>query len=80
LQKAAEIKPARMDEILSTHLIDPPALRADDFDRFFQVRSQALLGKIEKAMGKAIARAAVEADMPEAVEYEAEDAEEEEAA
>jgi hypothetical protein len=58
-----------------SHLIDPAALRADDFDRFFQARSQALLEKIEKAMGLPIAREAVEADVPEAVEYEAEEAE-----
>jgi hypothetical protein len=31
-QKSAGIEPARMDEILRSHLIDPAALRADDFD------------------------------------------------
>jgi hypothetical protein len=75
LQKSAGIEPARMDEILPTHLIDPAALRVDDFDRFFYARSQSLLEKIEKAMGKAIAREAIEADVPEAIEYEVEEAE-----
>jgi hypothetical protein len=76
LQKSAGIEPARMDEILGSHLIDPSALRADDFDRFFQARSQALLGKIEKAMGKAIAREVVEEELPEVVQYEVEEQEE----
>jgi hypothetical protein len=77
LQKTAGITPARMDEILRSHLIDPAALRADDFDRFFQARSQALLEKIEKAMGKALAREAVEEEeVPESVGYEDEEVEE----
>jgi hypothetical protein len=76
LQKSAGIEPARMDEILRSHLIDPAALRTDDFDRFFEARSRALLAKIEKATGKPIAREAAEEDLPEAVEYEVEDVEE----
>jgi hypothetical protein len=80
LQKSHGIAPARMDEILRSHLIDPAALRADDFDRFFQARSQALLARIEKAMDKDLAREAVEEDLPESVDYEAEEAEEAEVA
>jgi hypothetical protein len=80
LQKCAGIEPARMDEMLRSHLIDPAALRADDFDRFFEARSRALLEKIEKAMGKAIARGAVEEDVPEAIPYEVEETEEVEVA
>jgi hypothetical protein len=76
LQKSAGIEPARMDEILRSHLIEPAALRADDFDRFFEARSRALLAKIEKATGKPIAREAVDEDVPEAVEYEVEEVEE----
>jgi hypothetical protein len=64
-----------MDEILRSHLIDPLALRADDFDRFFEARSEALLAKIEKAMGKSIADATADEDVPESVEYEVEEAE-----
>jgi hypothetical protein len=75
LQKTAGIEPARMDEILRSHLIDPPALRADDFDKFFQARSLALLGRIEKAMGKPIARDVAETEEPTPTEYEAEEGE-----
>jgi hypothetical protein len=72
LQKNADITPARMDEILRTHLIDPEFLRADDFDRFFELRSGALLERIERATGRAISREEVEADTPEVLEYEVE--------
>jgi hypothetical protein len=65
LQKTAEIESARMDEILASHLIDPASLRVDDFETFLQVRSSALLDRIEKAMGKAIARDATEAEPSE---------------
>ena len=54
VQKAAVITDARMDEILSSHLIAPVPLRADDFDAFFSARSAALLDKIEKAIGKPV--------------------------
>jgi hypothetical protein len=73
VQKNASIEPGRMDEILRSHLIEPAALHADDFDRFFQDRMQALLARIESAMGKPLAREVAEADVPGAVEYEEED-------
>jgi hypothetical protein len=62
VQKNASIDTDRMDEILRSHLIEPGLLRADDFDGFFQDRSQALLGRIEGAMGKPIARGIIEAE------------------
>ena len=43
---------AAMDAILRTHSIDPSKLRADDFEGFFQGRKLALIGLIERAMGK----------------------------
>lgn len=52
---------AAMDAILSSHLIPPVALRADDFDAFYQARKQALLGLIGKVMGKPIAPAGQQA-------------------
>ncbi len=52
VEKQAGIDTARMNEILGSHLIDPTLLRADDFEGFFEARSQALLTKVEKAMGK----------------------------
>jgi len=41
---------------LRSHVIDPQAVRADDFDGFFEKRSKALLDRIERAMGKALNR------------------------
>ncbi len=57
LEHQARIAPARMDEILSSHLIDPDALRSDDFHRFFTRRQEALLDLIENAMGKPLQQA-----------------------
>jgi hypothetical protein len=73
LERSAGIEPTRMDDILRSHLIDASALRADDFDRFFEARSQALLDKIENAMGKSVAREVIESEVPEDVEYESEE-------
>ncbi|MCL1467560.1 GmrSD restriction endonuclease domain-containing protein [Argonema galeatum] len=54
IQKETGICETKIDEILRSHVIDPVALRADDFDAFFQARQKALLERIEKAMGKNI--------------------------
>ncbi|MDF5718056.1 MAG: HNH endonuclease domain-containing protein [Rhizonema sp. NSF051] len=54
LQKKATITEERMDELLRSHVIDPDALRADDFEKFFQTRHKMLLERIEKAMGKTL--------------------------
>ena len=45
-----------MNGILNSHYIDPLTMRADDFDRFFQARKDALLQIVEDAMGKKIDR------------------------
>ncbi len=63
LQASAGISEDRMDDILASHVIDPLALRLDDFDAFFQDRSEQLLKRIESAMGKAVVRDAQEADV-----------------
>jgi hypothetical protein len=47
-----------MDQILATHLVPSAALRADDFEAFFEARRQALIDLISGAMGKAPAVAA----------------------
>lgn len=52
LQHKAGISAGELDEILTSHAIDPEALRADDFDRFFEDRRRRLLDMIESAMGK----------------------------
>ncbi len=48
----------KMDDILGTHLIASAALRADNFEAFFEARRQALMDLISGAMGKAPATAA----------------------
>ena len=48
-----------MDGILESHLIDPIAMRTDNFQVFFDHRFQALLNIISKAMGKKIGIEAV---------------------
>lgn len=52
LQDQAHIDRPRMDDMLSSHLIDSEAMRGDDFHRFFTLRQQALLDLIEDAMRK----------------------------
>jgi hypothetical protein len=49
------------DDILTTHLIDPVALRADDFATFYADRLERLLSLIESAMGKRVVRRTGEA-------------------
>lgn len=45
---------AAMDELLRSHAISPSLLRADDFDRFLNGRSNQLCKLIERAMGKSV--------------------------
>lgn len=58
LEKGNEATPsidrARLDSYLSSHLIDPSLLRADDFDAFMVERQKRLLTLIEQATGKAV--------------------------
>jgi hypothetical protein len=58
LEKRGQIAIPTMDRILSTHLISSTALRADNFETFFEARCKALLNLIGNAMGKAPAVAA----------------------
>jgi hypothetical protein len=53
LEKRGQISVSAMDQILSTHLIQSDALRADNFETFFEARGKALLDLISAAMGKA---------------------------
>ena len=52
LEQKAGISPGQLDEIVETHAIDASALRADDFDRFFEDRKRQLLKMISAAMAK----------------------------
>ena len=56
MQKAADIEPGRMDEILASHCIAPEILRADRFWNFYAARAETLLQHIEGATGKKITR------------------------
>lgn len=58
IQKKSDISVENLDEILRSHVIEPASLRIDNFDTFFQARKNALLDRIEKAMGKPILREA----------------------
>ena len=54
IQETHAVKPARLDEILQSHLIQPKLLREDSFDAFIQDRASQLLDMVEKAIGKAV--------------------------
>ena len=55
LERAADIDPMRMDEILASHRIAPDAIRTDRFWEFYAARAELLLQRIEVATGKTIA-------------------------
>ena len=74
IQKSAEIYHERMNQILHSHVIEPEALRLDNFDAFFRSREQALLDRIEQAMGKPTACEIIEQEDMEPVDYEYEEA------
>lgn len=50
------IKEERLDTILASHVIDAPALKANDYEAFFNLRREALLQRIENVTDKKIAR------------------------
>ncbi|MBD1890507.1 hypothetical protein [Coleofasciculus sp. FACHB-SPT9] len=41
--------------VTRSHLIEPTTLYKDDFERFFELRMQALSARINRAMGKGLA-------------------------
>lgn len=48
------LSPAALDEILRSHLIDPAALRANDFESFWKARKAALAKLAADAQGKPV--------------------------
>ena len=48
----AAISVREQEAILASHFIDTAALKADDFQSFYEVRKQSLLKLVEQAMGK----------------------------
>jgi len=57
-----KINNSEMNEILSSHLIDPSALRSDSFEAFYSMRKSALLALVERTMGKSALDASIVAD------------------
>jgi hypothetical protein len=74
LQAEFGISEERMDEILHSHVVEPPCLRTDNFDAFLAARQQALLERVEKVMGKPVIQAPVESEESDLRDYEEEDA------
>ena len=56
IQQSSGYDENRMEQILQSHVVDPNYLRLDNFEVFFETRANALLERIEQAMGKPIAR------------------------
>jgi hypothetical protein len=52
--KQVGLDDAAMNKILESHRIDPEALRADNFERFYDSRAENLLQIISKAIGKPV--------------------------
>ncbi|WP_405915414.1 DUF262 domain-containing protein [Streptomyces sp. NBC_00728] len=49
---ASDMRPEWFDDVLATHLIDPEALRDNDYERFYNDRSKQLQDLVHDAMGK----------------------------
>lgn len=74
VQRRYGIDDDRMDEILSSHVIDTPSFLADDLKVFWEARQEQLLQRIENAMGKPIVRESpVEEDVDDYLEGEEEE-------
>lgn len=56
VQERAGISEQMLDELLQAHLIDPVAMRNDDFNGFFATRREALCLLIESVLGKKVQR------------------------
>ncbi|MGW0768912.1 GmrSD restriction endonuclease domain-containing protein [Streptomyces sp. NPDC002676] len=52
LVAASDMRPEWFDDVLATHLVDPEALRENDYERFYTDRSRQLLDLVQSAMGK----------------------------
>jgi hypothetical protein len=56
LLKDTGMEAARLDGLVTSHLIDPTALRAGDFDAYCAARREALVALVSEAIGKPVAR------------------------
>jgi hypothetical protein len=73
LERRGGIVSETLDRILATHLISSEALRADDFEAFFEARQKALIELIRTAMGKATVASAEDWIEPAGEPIEGED-------
>jgi hypothetical protein len=69
---SAKTSVSDVEKNIETHLVDPATLQADDFDTFFASRGEAILEKIERAMGKKSFAGAGESETPEEMTLEEE--------
>lgn len=60
--KEAGLSDTEFDVLLAEHFVDPAALRAADFDEFFEARFQSICGLVSRAMGKEVVRNASDFD------------------
>ncbi|MBC5764581.1 GmrSD restriction endonuclease domain-containing protein [Ramlibacter albus] len=58
--KQVQLSDIAMNELLSSHCIDPAAMRSDNFNSFYQARKKSLLALIERAMGKSPVQGSVD--------------------
>lgn len=56
IETRAQISAARLDELVSTHLVPAESLRADDFQQFFRTRRESLCRLVESAIDKSVQR------------------------
>ena len=73
IEKKARVDEDRVDGLLRTHLVDPQAMRASDFDAHFTRRREALVQLVGKAIGKAVQRDVSAGEPEETLEHFDED-------
>ena len=56
IEAKAQVDSDKLDALLSSHLIAPGTLRANDFEQFFVRRREALCQLVERATGKSVPR------------------------
>ena len=56
-EKQVGLNEEQMDELLTSHALEPTLLRADDFDLFVEDRRHRMVSLIEGAMGKRVSLA-----------------------
>lgn len=59
-EEQVQLTDEQMNELLSSHAIDPTLLRSDDYENFIEDRRQKLSALITKAMGKPVISQSIE--------------------